>query len=248
LAKRDITIDTEDGRARTGVFMPADAGDMPDNQPGIVLYMDAFGPRPALDAMAERLAGAGYVVLVPDLFYRHGAYGPFNAGTAFAEEETRDEIRGMMGATTQAMTERDSAAFIDQLTRQGASGPIGVVGYCMGGARALTAAAAYPDRIRAAASIHGGNLASDAPDSPHLRAASIAASVYVATAGVDRSFPPEQSGRLAVSLREAGVDHMIENYVGMSHGWAVPDHQAFDETGAERHWKRLLTLFAEALQ
>ena len=117
----------------------------------------------------------------------------------------------------------------------------------MGGGRALNAAAAYPDRIVAAASIHGGNLASDAPDSPHANAASIKARVYVGTAGVDRSFPPEQSARLAEALRTAEIDHIIENYVGMQHGWAVPDHSVYDEAGAERHWKRLTTFFGETL-
>jgi carboxymethylenebutenolidase len=146
------------------------------------------------------------------------------------------------------MTARDGAAFLDALGRHGAAGRVGVVGYCMGGARALTAAAAYPDRVAAAASIHGGNLASDAPDSPHRRAGEITARVYVGCAGVDRSFPPEQSARLAQALREGGVDHVIENYVGMQHGWAVPDHGVFDSTGAERHWKRLLGFFGETLQ
>ena len=105
-----------------------------------------------------------------------------------------------------------------------------------------------PERVRAAASFHGGNLAGDAPDSPHLRAGTIGARVYVGTAGVDRSFPPEQSARLAQALREAGIDYVIENYVGMAHGWTVPDHGVFDAAGAERHWKRLLTFFAESLQ
>ncbi|TIV93913.1 MAG: dienelactone hydrolase family protein, partial [Mesorhizobium sp.] len=118
---------------------------------------------------------------------------------------------------------------------------------CMGGARALNAAAAYPGRIAAAASFHGGNLASDAPDSPHLKAPSIKARVYVGVAGVDGSFPPEQSARLAEALRVAEVDHVIENYVGMAHGWCVPDHGVFDEAGAERHWKRLTTFFGETL-
>lgn len=240
----ELTIDTKDGSTKAGIFEPGSGR----KGPGVILYMDAFGPRPALDAMAERLAAAGYVVLVPDLFYRFGAYGPYDARTAFNDEATRDEIKGMIGDTTQAMTERDTAAFLDALARTGAGEPAGVVGYCMGGSRALTAAAAYPDRIAAAASFHGGNLAGDAPDSPHLRAGTIAARVYVGSAGEDQSFPPEQSARLARALREAGVDHIIENYVGMGHGWAVPDHRVFDETGAERHWKRLLEFFEESLQ
>lgn len=215
--------------------------------PGVILFMDAFGVRPALDEMAERLAGHGYTVLVPDLFYRHGDYEPFDARTAFADEKTAARLRGMMGATTQAMTVADTGAFLDALSAAGADGPAGIVGYCMGGARALNAAAAYPQRVGAAASFHGGNLASDAADSPHRAAVSIKARVYVGVAGVDRSFPPEQSAILAQALREAEVDHTIENYVGMAHGWCVPDHSVFDRDGAERHWKRLTTLFAETL-
>jgi carboxymethylenebutenolidase len=117
----------------------------------------------------------------------------------------------------------------------------------MGGGRALQAAAAYPDRIKVAASLHGGNLATEAADSPHLRVGSIKAKVYVGSAGVDRSFPPEQSAKLAQALREAELDHVIENYVGCQHGWCVPDHSVYDATGAERHWRRLEVLFAEGL-
>lgn len=239
--KQQIEIKTPDGVAKTGLFGPHGA------RAGIILYMDAFGPRPALDDLAERLAGHGYAVLLPDLFYRHGAYGPFDAKTAFAVEKTRTELRGIIAETTQGMTMRDSGAFIAALASHGVSGPIGTVGYCMGGARALNAAAAYPDWIVAAASFHGGNLASDAPDSPHRNAASIKARVYVGCAGVDGSFPPEQSALLAGALRSAEVDHIIENYVGMGHGWCVPDHTVFNEAGAERHWKRLTTFFAETL-
>jgi carboxymethylenebutenolidase len=118
----------------------------------------------------------------------------------------------------------------------------------MGGGRALMAAATYSDRIAAAASFHGGNLASERPDSPHRLAGKIKARVYVGVAGVDNSFPPEQSARLAEALRTGEVDHIIENYIGMSHGWTVPDRgDTFNETGAERHWKRLLDLFEETL-
>jgi carboxymethylenebutenolidase len=246
MAKQDIAIRTQDGAAKAGLFRPSRRP--ASEAPGVILYMDAFGPRPALDTMAERLADQGYVVLLPDLFYRYGDYGPFNAKTAFTEEPTRTRLRGMIGATTQDMTRRDGAAFLEALTQAGATGRIGTVGYCMGGSRAINAAAAYPDRIAAAASFHGGRLANDDPDSPHLNAATIKGRVYVGSAGVDDSFPPEQSARLAEALRQAEIDHLIENYVGMAHGWAVPDNRVYDERGAERHWKRLLTFFDETMR
>jgi carboxymethylenebutenolidase len=246
MAKQNIAIRTQDGTAKAGLFQPSHQPAA--EAPGVILYMDAFGPRPALDAMAERLADEGYVVLLPDLFYRYGDYGPLDAKTAFSEEPTRTKLRSMIGDTTQDMTRRDTAAFLETLTQAGATGRIGVVGYCMGGGRAINAAAAYPERIAAAASFHGGRLASDAPDSPHLNVATIKGRVYVGSAGVDESFPPEQSARLAEALRRAEIDHVIENYVGMAHGWAVPDSRVHDERGAERHWTRLLTLFGETLR
>lgn len=242
--RQDVEIETADGIARAGLFAPAGPN---ATTSGVILYMDAFGPRPALYGMAERLADAGYFVLVPDLFYRAAPYGPFDTD-AFSNEATRIELRALLQATTQVMTASDGAAFIEALVQAGATGPIGAVGYCFGGGRALTAAATYPDRIVAAASFHGGNLASDAPDSPHAKAASIKGRVYVGVAGVDNSFPPAQSARLAEALREAGVDHILENYVGMAHGWAISDHGVYDARGAERHWKRLLDFLGETLR
>lgn len=239
---RAIEIETADGVSKATVHGSAEG-----RAPGVILYMDAFGPRPAVWTMADRLASNGYVVLVPDLFYRFGPYGPYDAKTAFSDEKKRAELMGMIGGTSQEMTRRDTAAFLAALDDEGAGARVGTVGYCMGGARALNAAAAYPDRIAAAASFHGGHLAGEAPDSPHRHAATIRARVYVGSAGVDQSFPPEQSARLAEALRSAEVDHVIENYVGMRHGWCVPDHGVFDPAGAERHWKRLLTFFGEAL-
>jgi len=241
MAKQDIEVKTSDGVAPAGLFGAGQGATT-----GVIIYMDAFGPRPAMDEMAERMAGLGHVVLVPDLFYRHGAYGPFDARTAFADEARGKQIRSMMAETTQAMTQADTAAFIDVLTKAGA-GPIGTVGYCMGGARAINAAAAHPGSIKAAASFHGGNLASDAEDSPHRNASRLKARVYVGVSGVDKSFPPEQSARLAEAFRTAEVDHIIENYVGKAHGWCVPDHSIYDEEGAERHWRRLETLYGETL-
>ncbi len=242
MTKQDLEIQTQDSTAKARLFRSARPG-----KAGVILYMDIFGPRPVLDQMAERLAEHGYAVLVPDLFYRYAPYGPFDPQTAFAEEKTKALLLILSGGTTQGMTIRDSSAFLDALAAEGIAGPVGVVGYCMGGARALNVAASYPDRIVAAASFHGGNLASDAADSPHRKAASLGARVYVGVAGIDRSFPPEQSARLAEALRVAEVDHVIENYVGVGHGWCIKDHSVYDEAGAERHWKRLTTFFKETL-
>ncbi|WP_137933160.1 dienelactone hydrolase family protein [Mesorhizobium comanense] len=244
MTKQNLSIRTSDGVATAGLFRSAKVSQA---KAGVILYQDAFGPRPALDGMADRLAAEGYAVLVPDLFYRNAPYGPFDAKTAFTEEKTKAALMALVTGTTQAMTINDSSAFLDALAGEGVTGPIGSVGYCMGGARALNAAATYPERIKAAASFHGGNLASDAEDSPHRKAGSIKARVYVGMAGVDRSFPPEQSTRLEEALRNAEVDHLLENYVGMAHGWCVPDHGVYDQAGAERHWQRLITLFAETL-
>ena len=241
---RSISITTADGICPASLFAPSGK----PSGAAIIRYMDAFGPRPAMDEMAARLAGQGHAVLVPDLFYRFGAYGPFDAKTAFSNAETGQFLRRMIAETTQAMTMADTGHFLDALSKEGYAGKISTVGYCMGGGRALNAAAAHPDRIVASASLHGGNLASDAPDSPAANAAKIKARVYVGVAGVDGSFPPDQSARFAQAFREAEVDHLVENYVGMKHGWCVPDHSVYDEAGAERHWKRLGTLFDETLR
>ena len=242
MAKENIEIKTADGIAKAGLFQSGRAA-----KAGVILFMDAFGPRPALDTMAERLASEGYAVLAPDLFYRNAPYGPFDAKTAFTEEKSKAEMMALVGGTTLEMTSRDTGAFLEALSAAGVNGPVGAVGYCMGGARALIAAADYPQRVRAAASFHGGRLGIDAPDSPASQAGKIKARVYVGCAGVDGSFPPEQSARLAEALRTAEVDHIIENYVGMAHGWCVPDHGVFNEAGAERHWKRLTEFFGETL-
>lgn len=243
MTQQNISVETADGTAPAGLFTPSGG----ESGSGIILFMDAFGPRPALDEMAEHMAGFGHWVLVPDLYYRHGEYNPFDAKTAFADEAEGKRLREMMGSTSQDMTARDSVGFVRALTDAGATGAIGTVGYCMGGARAFHAAASNADRVRGAMSFHGGNLASETEDSPHLRAAEIKARLYAGVAGVDRSFPPEQSARLAEALREAEVDHVIENYVGMGHGWTVPDNGVFDPTGADRHWARVESFFAETL-
>lgn len=243
MPKRMIDIATADGTCRAGLFTPEGAAP----KAAVIFYMDIFGIRPSLHGMAERLAATGYAVLVPDLFYRAGSYGPFDTKVAFSDPDQAGRLRKLSGDTPQAMTIADTGAFLDTLEKEGFGGPTGAVGYCMGGARALNAAAAWPERIAAAASFHGGHLATDADDSPHRGAEKMKARIYVGSAGVDASFPPEQAARLAEALRAAEVDHVLENYIGVKHGWCVPDHNVYDEAGAERHWKRLATLFGETL-
>lgn len=244
--KKTIDISTADGVCHAAIFR-SDKPAATASAPGILFYMDAMGPRPAMDGMAQRLADHGYVVLLADLFYRYGAYGPFSS-SSFADPVAREKIMTMLHGTTQAMTQHDTEAFLKALDDAGASGPVGAVGYCFGGGRALTAAGAFPDRVAAAASFHGGNLATEQEDSPHRTAAKGRARIYVGNAGVDGSFPPEQSARLAEALRTAEIDYVIENYVGAGHGWTIPDHEGvYNEKAAERHWKRLLDFFGETL-
>lgn len=146
--KQNIEIKTADGTAKAAIFRADSApSKVGGAERGVVFYMDAMGPRPALDGMAQRLADFGYVVLLPDLFYRFGAYGPFT-GTSFSDETAKAQIMTMVRGTTQEMTKRDTASFLDTLAASGVTGPVGAVGYCMGGGRAVTAAGAFPGQGR----------------------------------------------------------------------------------------------------
>ena len=177
------------------------------------------------------------------------AYGPFDAQTGFANGELRhgDPLDdGCHDAGDDAGRQRRVPRCAVGARRFG-TGRHGRLLHGRPDGRS-TRRRRIPDGIVAAASFHGGNLAGDAADSPHRNAAEIKARVYVGSAGIDKSFPPEQSAKLAEALRAAEVDYIIENYVGMAHGWAVPDHSVYDEKGAERHFARLETFFAETLE
>ncbi|GAB4150610.1 MAG: dienelactone hydrolase family protein [Sphingomonadales bacterium] len=239
-----VDIATKDGVAPSHVFQPLGAGPWP----AVLLYMDALGIRPAMLAMAERLADMGYFVLLPDLFYREGAYGPFDAQAMVEDPAIREQVFALLGSLTQQRVMDDSAAFFDFLAKaEDARLPAGLVGYCMGGGFALRAAGLFANQVAAAASLHGAWLATDKPDSPHLVAADIKGRVYVGVAGIDPLFPADEEGRLAAALRQAGVDHMIEIYQGAEHGFAVDGHYAFNQAAAEKHWRRLAEIFADCL-
>lgn len=211
--------------------------------------MDAFGVRPVLVEMAQRLADAGFVVLLPDLFYRAGPYPPLRPREVFASGNARETVAPLMAFTDNRRAAEDAEAFLDYLGERDdvSSGPMGTTGYCMGGAISLTVAGTYPERIGAAASFHGGSLATDSDSSPHLLAEHILGRVLVAAADGDGSYPPSMAARLVGRFMEAGVDLRHESYAGASHGWTMSDFPVYDEAAAERHWDSLVEFLTATL-
>jgi carboxymethylenebutenolidase len=239
------SITTPDGTCAVTLATPE--GDGP--WPAVVMYPDAGGRRPVFEEMAERLAGHGYAVLVPDVYYRSVDWAPFDMNTAFSDPDERKRVMSMMSSVTPDKMAADAAAFFDYLdSRPEVSGTtFGTTGYCMGGRTSLVVAGRVPDRVAAAMSFHGGGLASDDPGSPHLLADQIQAAVYVGGAENDASFTPEAAETLDKALTAADVEHTIEWYAA-AHGFAVSDHHAaYDADAAERHWKAMESFFGAKL-
>jgi carboxymethylenebutenolidase len=244
MGKRDVSIQTPDGTMDAGLHTPE--GDGP--WPAVIMYPDAGGVRPTFDDMGQRLADLGYAVLVPNFYYRLGAVAPFDMATVFADDAERKRLMKLVSSVSKEDSTTDTAAMLEFLAAEPdvAATKVGTTGYCMGGGFALNAAGRFPDRVGAAASFHGGQIASTAPDSPHLLAGSMDATVYVAGAENDGSFDAEQFDRLSAALTEAGVDHTLVTYPAL-HGFAVPDNPTFDAPTAERHWQALEELYGAAL-
>lgn len=248
MSHTEIALPTADGDARAFVFKPDD-GQGP--WPAAIIFMDAPAIRPALFEMGERLASSGYYVLLPDLFWRAGRYDPPDIAKARAGDPEAQAIFQKLRASTDVQRQLiDTRAALEFLERQKdvKPGKVGVTGYCMGGGVALRAAGAFPDRIAAAASFHGGNMATEDPNSPHLLADKIKAKVLVAGADEDRSFDEAQKDRLAAALSEAGVDADVSIWPGCRHGWVPTDMPVHNPEGAERHWRELTALFDETLR
>lgn len=245
MSTTQLAIPTADGTCPAHEFTPATPGPWP----AVLVFMDGIGIRPTLISHCERLAAAGYYALLPDLFYRSGPYEPQDPVKLFSDPATRAAwFTRHIGTTDSAAVMRDVPAYLDHIAHRPNvhPGPVGAVGYCMGGRMALTAAGTYPERFAAVAAYHPGNLADASPDSPHLLAARITARVYVAGASDDTSFPDEQKQRLAAALTAAQVDHSIETYPA-KHGWVFADTPIYDPACNERHWTSLLALFARTL-
>jgi len=241
MPRLDVQIPAPDGTADGLLHVPD--GDGP--WPGVLMIPDAGGLRDTFRDMGDRLAGLGYVALVPDIYYRAGDWAPFDVNTLFTDPAERARMGGLASALTNDRITADAGAYAGfLLARPEVSGPaIGTTGYCLGGRLSLIAAAGLGSTVAAAASFHGGRLALPGdPASPHLLADRMTGTVYVAGAIEDGSFTAEQAELLDRALTDAGVDHTVEFYPAR-HGFAVPDNDTYDGTAAERHWAALRHLY-----
>jgi len=241
VTESEVTITTPDGTADCYFVHPASG-----TGPGVLIWPDIFGLRPAFRQMGKRLAESGYAVLVPNPFYRAKKAPTASAGGATPIAEVMPLAQGLNETTH--MT--DAKAFIGWLDKQASvakNRKMGTQGYCMGGPIAFRTAAAVPDRIGAVGSFHGGGLVADGPNSPHLQAAKSKAHFLIAIAANDDARAPNDKVALKDTFARAGLQAEIEVYAGSAHGWCPPDSQVYNEALAEKAWSRLLALYGKAL-
>ncbi len=242
VSETELDVTTPDGVADCYFVHPSSGA-----HPGVLIWPDAFGLRPALRQMGRRLAESGYSVLVVNQYYR-SQRAPIVSTTNFAE--VRGTLMPLMGSLNADTQTRDAMAFVSFLDTQPAvdrTRKMGTMGYCMGGPFTVRTAAAVPERIGAAASFHGGGLVTDAADSPHLLVPKMKAHYLFAIAENDDENQPEAKDVLRDAFAAAGLPAEIEVYAGALHGWCPPDSTVYDEALAERAWSRLLVLFENAL-
>jgi carboxymethylenebutenolidase len=244
---REVEISCPDGTCDAHLATPEGG----DTYPGVLFCMDAFGLRAAIDEWIERIAARGYAVLAPNLLYRGGRSPILEEIPKSLDQESRtrlfERIRPLMQQLTYENVARDGEAYLGYLASV-ATEPFGVTGYCMGGAFAMRIAGAFSERVAAAASFHGGNLATDDPSSPHLLAPRIQAEVYVGHADNDAGAMPEQQVRLDAAMNDAGVTFAGELYADAPHGFTMRDTAAYREEAAERHFERLIELLDRTLK
>lgn len=223
------------------------APDATERPPAVLLICDAYGLRPQIERMAERIAAAGYLVLAPNVFYRAGR-PPVVSLEGLDDPDRRGEVFARVLPLIQGLTSDliagDGAAYLDELARRAGGGPVAIVGYCMGGRLGWRIATAYPDRVALLAGFHVGSLVNDEPESPHRSAAALDSELYLGFADQDPSMTAEQIATLERALDDAGLSYRAEVYPGAAHGYTMADTPAYDEAAAERHYETLLALLA----
>jgi len=243
--EKTVQIDMPDGVSDCYFVAPASG-----KHPAILMWPDIKGLRPAFKLMGKRLAENGYAVLVVNPFYRDSTAPVAGDVPDFSDPETRKFLISMAIKLTQDASMSDARAYINFLDAQSSvdtSRKVGTCGYCMGGPLIMRTAAAMPNRVGAAASFHGGGLATDKPNSPHLLIPSTTAQVLHAVAENDDARTPEAKNILAKAYEAAGLAAEIEVYEGAKHGWCPPDSPVYNKAQAERAWSRMLALYERAL-
>jgi carboxymethylenebutenolidase len=243
MTEHHIDIPTADGSMNSFVVHPDAAGP----HPVVLFYMDALGKREELHDMARRLAAEGYCVVLPNLFYRRSRDYFLKERTDSAMTELFAHMASLNAATTVCDT-RALLSFVDALPQADAM-RIGAVGYCMSGPLLVWAAAAFADRLRSIAVIHGANMATEAADSPHRVVEKIKCESYFACAETDAWAPPADIAKLQAGLEVSGAPHRIEWYPSTQHGFVFPQRVGmYQQAAAERHWERLFELFGRTLR
>jgi carboxymethylenebutenolidase len=242
---QDVDVKTPAGVADAYFVHPAKG-----RHPGVLIWPDIFGLRPAFKEMATRLAGSGYAVLVVNPFYRTKRAPTAPEHPDFNDPATRSALMALMGSLNADTTQADAKAFVAFLDQQAAvdtKRKLATTGYCMGGPLVLRTAACLPDRVGAAATFHGGGLVTDKPDSPHLLIPQMKAQFLIAIAENDDAKDPAAKDTLRTAFAQAKLPAEIEVYVGTKHGWCPTDSQVYDHDQAEKAWGRMLALFGRSI-
>jgi len=246
VVEKDVQVKTPDGVADAALYYPKGKGCWP----AVLIWPDVMSLRPVFREMGRRLAAAGYVVLVPNLYYRVKPAPVVEGAFNFANPEDRAKLTPLRASVTPEGTDRDAVAylaFLDAQPQTDKKRKVGTQGYCMGGPLAFRTAAAVPGRVAAVASFHGGGLVTDQPSSPHLLLPQTRAEFLVLIADNDDKQDPAVKDRLKAALAAAGRPHRVEVYAGAAHGWTVRGSQVYNEPSAEKAWAELLDLYKRVL-
>lgn len=235
----EVKITTKDGVADCYAFYPENA----ENLPSVIMYTDIMGVRDSFFRMAQRIADQGYYVLLPNLYYRKAPKLSFKPTDVMQEGPKRDEMFQLLQSLTLDKMMSDTSSYLDFVGKQKNTGKAtACVGYCMGGPFALGAAGTFSDKVAAAATFHGGRLATEKPDSPHLLAPNIKGKIYIGIAGIDPHFTDEEKDRLEKSLKDNNIDYTMKVYPNVRHGFTVLDSLAYDKPASEEHFEALFDL------